>query len=86
MSEFMVSIPDVILTPDNRHPDIMNTIDKKERQKEYFKNWYEKRVKKEGLRADCECGTNVAYMNLCNHRKTKKHARLMKAKEDQQHI
>jgi len=81
MSEFVVPIPDAILTDKHKGPDIM--IDKKERQKEYFKKWYDNKVKKEGLRADCECGCNVAYMNLCNHRKTKKHARLMKAKEEQ---
>lgn len=80
MSEFIVSIPDVILTKGHKQPDVMIP-DKKERQKEYFKKWYDNKVKKEGLRADCECGCNVAYMNLCNHRKTKKHARLMKEKE-----
>lgn len=49
----------------------------KKRQKEYFKNWYNKNIKDNNKRVVCECGSNVSYMNLCNHRKTKKHLRLL---------
>ena len=54
-----------------------DTIDKKHRQKEYFKKWYSIRIKEEKKRVTCECGTNISYMNLCNHKKNLKHARLM---------
>ena len=53
-------------------------IDKKERQKEYFKNF---QLKNKGKRVLCECDTEVAYFNLCNHKKTPKHAKRMIKKE-----
>ena len=53
---------------------------KKEKQKEYFNKCYQKKIKEEKKRVTCECGSEVAYMNLCNHRKTAKHKKLIECK------
>ena len=50
---------------------------RKEKQKNYFSKWYMENVKDKKKRAICECGVEVAYMNLCNHKKTMKHKRNM---------
>lgn len=63
-------------------PDCMPCTQKKDKQKQYFKKWYDKRIKTEKKRVICECGADVCYMNLCNHKKTKKHIRLLSLKNN----
>jgi len=82
MSEFLVPVPDVMLKPDNQHCD--RAALKKEKQKEYFKKWYNERIITEKRRVLCPCGVEISYMNACNHRKTKKHLKRMILKDQQE--
>lgn len=70
---FAVEIPEVIQ---------MKQPDKKERQKQYFKKWYEDKIKTQKKRVVCECGIEVCYMHLCNHKKSKRHKKLIKEKSE----
>jgi hypothetical protein len=46
-----------------------------------FKKFYDTKIKDKDKKRECECGCVVGYMSLSRHRKSPKHARIMKEKE-----
>ena len=46
-----------------------------------FKKFYATNIKDKQLKRTCDCGSVVGYMSLSRHRKSPKHARIMKEKE-----
>ena len=46
-----------------------------------FKKFYDTKIKDKDLKRTCECGSIVGYMSMSRHKKSPKHARIMKEKE-----
>lgn len=42
-----------------------------------FKKFYDAKLKGQNVKKECECGCKISYMGMSNHKKTKKHAKLM---------
>ena len=43
-----------------------------------FKKFYDTKVKDKDLKRTCDCGSIVGYMSMSRHKKSPKHARIMK--------
>ena len=50
--------------------------------KKRFEKFYAEKLKGQSVTRECECGCSVLYMGLSRHRTTKKHKRIMDAKEE----